>query len=147
MVVHVVHLVGFGVPQGMVGLGPQAGEIRYAAVSDDAAQHPSPIFSDHLGNSAFGTYHRLVDDVAASRISTSGRYQYNISRLRMTLCQTSYSFADPDMLTLDPKSNHLPKRSELPEIPGAPKGAAWFWGKDDNVRNPPVSTTRLLLIK
>lgn len=25
----------------------------------------------------------------------------------------------------------LPKRSELPAIPGAPSGAAWFWGSDD----------------
>ncbi|KAH0848648.1 hypothetical protein FOPE_02556 [Fonsecaea pedrosoi] len=35
------------------------------------------------------------------------------------------------MLTLDPNSDHLPKRSELPPIPGAPAGALWFWGKDD----------------
>lgn len=34
----------------------------------------------------------------------------------------------------DPNSNSLPKRSELPEIPGAPKGAAWFWGTGDEVR-------------
>lgn len=27
----------------------------------------------------------------------------------------------------------LPKRTELPAIPGAPVGAAWFWGKDDEV--------------
>jgi hypothetical protein len=37
------------------------------------------------------------------------------------------------MTTFDPKSNSLPKRSELEDIPGAPKGAAWFWGKDDEV--------------
>jgi len=33
----------------------------------------------------------------------------------------------------DPNSNSLPKRSELPAIDGAPKGAAWFWGKDDEL--------------
>ena len=38
------------------------------------------------------------------------------------------------MLTLfDPESENLPKWSELEDIPGAPKGAAWFWGKDDQV--------------
>lgn len=36
-------------------------------------------------------------------------------------------------MLFDAKSNSLPKRSELPDIPGAPKGAAWFWGKDDEV--------------
>jgi hypothetical protein len=39
------------------------------------------------------------------------------------------------MTTFDPNSNSLPKRSELEDIPGAPKGAAWFWGKDDEVGN------------
>lgn len=28
---------------------------------------------------------------------------------------------------------NLPKRSELPVIPEAPAGAAWFWGRDDGV--------------
>jgi hypothetical protein len=37
-------------------------------------------------------------------------------------------------MLFDKNSNSLPKRSELPKIPGAPEGAAWFWGKDDEVR-------------
>jgi len=37
------------------------------------------------------------------------------------------------MKTFDPDSDHLPKLSELPSIPGAPKHAAWFWGEDDEV--------------
>ena len=41
-------------------------------------------------------------------------------------------------MKLDPNSTKLPKRSELPAIPGAPEGAAWFWGDDDEVcRTPP----------
>lgn len=36
-------------------------------------------------------------------------------------------------MLFDAKSNSLTKRSELPDIPGAPKGAAWFWGKDDEL--------------
>lgn len=40
---------------------------------------------------------------------------------------------EPKMLTLDPNSDKLPKRSELPQIPGAPAGAFRFWGKDDEV--------------
>lgn len=40
------------------------------------------------------------------------------------------------MLQLDPSSNKLPKRADLPDIPGAPKGAAWFWGEEDEVHTP-----------
>ncbi|KIW05750.1 uncharacterized protein PV09_03606 [Verruconis gallopava] len=36
-------------------------------------------------------------------------------------------------MKFDPNSNSLPKRSELPDIPGAPKGVAWFWGDDDEL--------------
>lgn len=36
-------------------------------------------------------------------------------------------------MIFDPNSNSLPKRSELPEVPGTPKGSAWFWGKNDEV--------------
>jgi hypothetical protein len=31
----------------------------------------------------------------------------------------------------DPESTKFPTRSELPAIEGAPKYAAWVWGKDD----------------
>ncbi|KAL6246966.1 hypothetical protein RBB50_006273 [Rhinocladiella similis] len=37
------------------------------------------------------------------------------------------------MMHLDPNSNTLPKRSALPPIEGAPAGAAWFWGKNDEL--------------
>jgi hypothetical protein len=33
----------------------------------------------------------------------------------------------------DPDCTQFPTRNELPEIPGAPKDAAWVWGKDDYV--------------
>jgi hypothetical protein len=45
------------------------------------------------------------------------------------------------MLALDPNADDLPKRSELPDIPGAPPGAAWFWGQDDNVGDRSVKIT------
>lgn len=31
------------------------------------------------------------------------------------------------------RADLLPTRKSLPKIPGAPDGAAWFWGKDDNL--------------
>lgn len=34
----------------------------------------------------------------------------------------------------DPDSTKFPTRKELPEIPGAPKEAAWVWGDNDYVR-------------
>lgn len=33
----------------------------------------------------------------------------------------------------DPNSTKFPTRKELPDVPGAPKGAAWVWGDNDNV--------------
>ena len=38
------------------------------------------------------------------------------------------------MTVFDPDSDNLPKLSELEPIPDAPKYAAWFWGKDDQVK-------------
>lgn len=37
------------------------------------------------------------------------------------------------MVQFDPSSTSLPKRKDLPSIPGAPAGAAWFWGPKDEV--------------
>jgi hypothetical protein len=47
-------------------------------------------------------------------------------------------------IPFDPNSTKFPSRKELPDIPGAPKGAAWVWGEDDYVswlkkRPPPDS--------
>lgn len=33
----------------------------------------------------------------------------------------------------DPNSNDFPSRKDLPQIAGAPDGASWFWGKNDNL--------------
>ena len=37
-------------------------------------------------------------------------------------------------IPFDPNSTKFPTRKQLPIIPGAPEGAAWVWGDDDNVR-------------
>jgi hypothetical protein len=37
------------------------------------------------------------------------------------------------IMRLDQNASQFPKRADLPEIPGAPKDAAWFWGEDDEV--------------
>ncbi|KAB8231428.1 hypothetical protein BDV23DRAFT_171419 [Aspergillus alliaceus] len=39
----------------------------------------------------------------------------------------------PDQLPWDPNCTQFPSRKELPKIPGAPDGAAWVWGKDDEI--------------
>lgn len=41
----------------------------------------------------------------------------------------------PEELPWDPDLTKLPSRKNLPSIPGAPEGAAWVWGKDDQVRD------------
>lgn len=40
----------------------------------------------------------------------------------------------PNELPWDPELTIFPTRKNLPLIPGAPEGAAWVWGKDDQVR-------------
>ncbi|GIZ47900.1 hypothetical protein CKM354_001097700 [Cercospora kikuchii] len=42
---------------------------------------------------------------------------------------------------LDPSQAALPKRSELPSLPNAPAGAAWLWGKDDELGRLNMLTT------
>ncbi|PVH94031.1 hypothetical protein DM02DRAFT_618901 [Periconia macrospinosa] len=39
----------------------------------------------------------------------------------------------PTTIPWDPNCNKFPSRKELPSIPGAPEGAAWVWGEDDNI--------------
>ncbi|PLN84288.1 hypothetical protein BDW42DRAFT_183643 [Aspergillus taichungensis] len=39
----------------------------------------------------------------------------------------------PDQLPWDPNCTQFPSRKELPKIEGAPNGAAWVWGKDDQL--------------
>ncbi|EZF26747.1 hypothetical protein H103_01256 [Trichophyton rubrum CBS 288.86] len=39
----------------------------------------------------------------------------------------------PNELPWDPDNTKFPTRKNLPDIPGAPKGAAWVWGKDDSI--------------
>jgi hypothetical protein len=36
-------------------------------------------------------------------------------------------------IPFDPNSTKFPLRKDLPIIPGAPPGAAWVWGKEDNL--------------
>lgn len=37
-------------------------------------------------------------------------------------------------LPFDPDSTSFPSRKDVPRREDAPEGAAWVWGKDDNVR-------------
>ena len=58
----------------------------------------------------------------------------NTANQRLTQIKGFLPSQTHDMKTSwDPDSTVFPTRKELPEIPGAPAGAAWFWGKDDYV--------------
>jgi hypothetical protein len=39
----------------------------------------------------------------------------------------------PDQLPWNPNCTRFPSRKDLPQLPGAPEGAAWVWGEDDQV--------------
>jgi hypothetical protein len=39
----------------------------------------------------------------------------------------------PDQLPWNPNNTRFPSQKDLPKLPGAPDGAAWVWGEDDQV--------------
>ena len=41
---------------------------------------------------------------------------------------------DANNLPWDPNCTRFPSIEKLPKIPDVPEGAAWVWGKDDQVR-------------
>ncbi|KAJ5204404.1 uncharacterized protein N7498_005283 [Penicillium cinerascens] len=54
--------------------------------------------------------------------------QIENSRVKMT-----GSTQAPDQLPWDPNCARFPLRKELPRLPNSPEGAAWVWGKDDQL--------------
>lgn len=59
-----------------------------------------------------------------------------MSSISQRLSQTVGLFGgskSPEDIPWDPDNTQLPTRKQLPKIPNAPEGAAWFWGKDDYV--------------
>jgi hypothetical protein len=49
------------------------------------------------------------------------------------LLKMSSSPQAPDQLPWDPNCTEFPSLKELPQLPDTPEGAAWVWGKDDQV--------------
>jgi hypothetical protein len=47
-----------------------------------------------------------------------------------TMAETTQA---PDSLPWNPDCTKFPSRKDLPQLPGAPEGAAWVWGEDDQV--------------
>ena len=45
----------------------------------------------------------------------------------------SSSVQIPNQLPWNPNNTQFPSIKDLPKLPGAPEGAAWVWGKDDEV--------------
>lgn len=59
-----------------------------------------------------------------------------MSSIHQRLAQTAAIITgrkSSDQLPWDPDSSNFPRRKDLPKLDGAPEGAAWVWGKDDNV--------------
>lgn len=51
----------------------------------------------------------------------------------VSYCFLLYRTISQHDMQLAGDSSSLPRRSELPQLPNAPPGAAWVWGKDDEV--------------
>lgn len=57
------------------------------------------------------------------------------AQIRLTQVKDFLTFNKTALtIPFDPNSTKFPTRKELPEIPGAPPGAAWVWGENDYVR-------------
>ncbi|QSS60471.1 hypothetical protein I7I51_05271 [Histoplasma capsulatum] len=59
-----------------------------------------------------------------------------MSSIRQRAAQFAGMFSSPkspDELPWDAENTKLPLRKDLPKVPGAPEGAAWVWGKNDNI--------------
>lgn len=88
-------------------------------------------------------YYNPADIISKSIYSTPYLPTYKVSislhspmaplQISKTLPTTA---AATTRMQFDPNSNSFPLRKDLPAIPGAPKGAAWFWGADDQVSQP-----------
>ena len=56
------------------------------------------------------------------------------AQLRLTQIKDILTFSKTaTTIPFDPDSTKFPTRHELPQIAGAPPGAAWVWGEDDYV--------------
>jgi hypothetical protein len=51
-------------------------------------------------------------------------------KLSDTMTETTQA---PDQLPWNPNCTKFPSRKDLPQLPGAPEGAAWVWGEEDQV--------------
>jgi hypothetical protein len=66
--------------------------------------------------------------------STNMSFPLTTAASRLTQVKDSLTFTKrASEIPWDPDSDAFPTRKELPRIDGAPKGAAWVWGEDDNV--------------
>lgn len=68
----------------------------------------------------------------------------NVTSPRLTQI-TDFLTGNKTAMTIpwDPDSTKFPTRKELPDIPGAPEGAAWVWGDDDYVHPPSCKERRV----
>ena len=77
-----------------------------------------------------------IDQLSAIAIETL--YMSDIltsAQQRLTQIQSIMSSSRIEMtLPFDPDSTVFPSRKDVPRRDDAPEGAAWVWGKDDNVR-------------
>ncbi|RAH78275.1 hypothetical protein BO86DRAFT_345666 [Aspergillus japonicus CBS 114.51] len=71
---------------------------------------------------------KKVSEIVAPTTSAAGDRATD-----MSTTGTSERVQAPDQLPWDPNCTRFPTRKELPKIPGAPKDAAWVWGKDDQL--------------
>lgn len=68
-------------------------------------------------------------------------------RLRQTTNFLGGGQQAPSSLPWNPDSSGFPRRKDLPRIDGAPEGAAWVWGKDDNVSMKNIFLKKIKIIR
>ena len=58
--------------------------------------------------------------------------RHRLNQIQLIMAETQLAKEVP----YDPNAKSFPSRKDVPRREDAPEGAAWVWGKDDNVSQP-----------
>lgn len=72
----------------------------------------------------------MASETSSKRLSVISGH-VNQRKLSDTMSEMTQA---PDQLPWNPNCTTFPSLKDLPQLPGAPEGAAWVWGEDDQVQ-------------
>ena len=105
------------------------------AQDSDDDDDVSPVARDLLPSFLIIYTSHTTVDLLLTMADSKSTAQMRLTQVKDILTSNKTALTIP----FDPDSTIFPTRKELPEIPGAPPGAAWVWGENDYVRAPCIS--------